>query len=168
MKRGTRLLALSAIAALGINAMVGCGGGDNPNSPQTAEGVAPTKAAFLQRANQICREERVDLAQKIAKFERLRAGRRPEPYGDMVHYVLLPTVEEELGAIEELEPPKGELDSVDEVLFPQETALNNTAGTPRVPSVRAAERLFADATEALRAYGLQACAVDAVALDLDK
>jgi hypothetical protein len=145
-----------AIATSALMAIGGCGSNGDAKSGTTSL----SKAEFVQLANAACRREKVGLAQRVAEFERLRNGMRPAPYGDMVHRILLPTIEEEVSKIRELTPPHGEEERVDWMLFAQQSAIDNVAVRRSVPSIAAAARHFAGAGRLLRGYGLSDCVFD--------
>jgi hypothetical protein len=119
----------------------------------TTAGSPPSKAEFVRQANAVCRETRAGLADEIADFERHRA-----PNGaDAVHFVLLPTMEEEISGVEELDIPPSAERRVNWLLFRQKSTLDNLAIMSHV-SVEAAKRRFAGPGRQLTAYGLSACA----------
>jgi hypothetical protein len=134
----------------------GCGGGGGGDDGSTAPSLS--KAEFVKRANAVCKKQRADLIEEASSFERLRSGRKPRPYADMVHFVLLPTIEEELNRLEELGVPAGEEKYVGYILFTEQSALDSVATMPRVGSIEAAERHFIKSGKLFRAYGLSACA----------
>lgn len=151
------MLALASVLAVGAMA-AGCedGGGDSPKAIWTG------RAEFVMRANALCRKNRVSTKRKIAAFERHRAGRKPQPDVDAVHFIFLPAVEDEVRWMEEL---RQELDAppfaskqIEELTYTQRSAINVVAVMPLVPSITAAERRFAAAGKSYRAYGLAACA----------
>jgi hypothetical protein len=135
---------------------VGCGGGDADTSTST---TAPlSKAQFLKQANAACAKERAGLAQRVAKYERLRGGREPAPGADMVHFIFLPTIEAQILRIEEIGVPRGQAGQVGAILDAERRSVDSVAVIQRVPSIAKAVRQFAEADKLLRAYGLDACA----------
>lgn len=140
-----------------VATLAACGGGDGEDGGPDSV-VAIGRAEFVKQANAACRSQRDGLMKRVADFERRRGGKRPEPYGDVVHFVLLPTIEEEVRRAEEIDPPPEEEERVDAMFFAQRVAVDKVAVMPRVPSLKAAERHFAEAGGMLRAYGLTACA----------
>jgi hypothetical protein len=163
-----RLTTISA-AALAIAAvMAGCGSdSDEGSTSQTrADGTSVTqsedvpaplgKAEFVARVNAACREEQAGLTKRVAEFERRQSG-PPEPGADAVHFVFLPTMEAQVWRIEELGVPRGETGRIDAMLDAERFAVDAVAVTPRVPSVAAAARHFANADRLFRAYGLSSC-----------
>lgn len=151
------LLIVASIATIGS----GCGGssGDSLNSDSKSDAAAPlTKAQFLEHANAACAEERAGLKQRLAKYERLSAGRKPAPGADMVHLVFLPTIEAQIFRLEELGAPPGQAVQVDTLLDTERRAVDTVAVIPRVPSIAKAVQHFSEADKLFRAYGLGACA----------
>jgi hypothetical protein len=145
---------LLAVAMAIAMVAVGCGG----DSDDAADNAPPSKAEFVKQANAVCERERAGLMERVAEFERRRAGRRPEPGADVVHFVYLPTIEAQIFRIEELDVPRGEQTRIDTLLDAERFALDAVAVMPRVPSIAVAERNFAEADKQLRAYGLSSCA----------
>lgn len=141
----------TAIALVG-----GCGGGGEDDAGPTK----PTKAEFIKQANAACEEERAGLMKRVADFERNRSGGRPEPGADMVHFVYLPTMEAQVFRIEELGVPRGESIRIDMMLDASRFAIDAVAVKPRVPSMEAAERHFAEADKLFLEYGLDSCATE--------
>ena len=76
--------------------------------------------------------------EQVSAFERRRGRGKPRPYADMVHFVFLPVVEEELARLEELDVPAGDEDLVDFILFTERAAVDKVAIMPRVASIKAA------------------------------
>jgi hypothetical protein len=144
------LVLVASIAALGA----GCGG-DDDDAPSTAE----IKAAYLEKANAACREERTGLQDEISTFLRLQRGKPPQVrYAETTQSVLLPSVEDELEAIRALRPPPGEARRIDDLLYAEQAVLVEMVFEPRQPSMEAAIRRFVEPGKLLRAYGLPACA----------
>lgn len=144
------LLAVAASAALVV---AGCGGGDEASSASTL-----SKAEFVKRANAVCRKERAGLAGRIAEFEQRRGGKKPRPYADAVHFVVLPTIESEIWKIESIGTPVGEKERIRVLLAAERSALDSVAVKPRVPSIEAARQPFDRSGRMFRAYGLSSCA----------
>lgn len=139
-----------------VAAATGCGEGGG--SVDGEEGSAPTKEQFVGRANAICEQEREELPERVADFEQARGGEPPEPYGDMVHFVFLPTIEDELSKIERIELPARDRQRIDTAIFAQQSAIDNVANTPRA-SLRDVKRHFARPAGMLREVGLTSCIV---------
>lgn len=157
--RAAVVLAVAAGAAI---AVVSCGGGDDPKAgtTSTAQAPAPSKAEFIKQANAACREARAGLGERIARFEGLRDGRKPEPGADMVHFVYLPTMETQIWRIEELGVPREEDEEVDAMLDAERDGVDAVAVIPRVSSIARADRHFVEADRLFREYGLDACITD--------
>lgn len=85
------------------------------------------------------------------------AGEEPEAYADVVHRVLLPTIETELLAIGKLRRPAGERQQIEMLLHKEYHELENLAVMRHVPSIRQARQNFVESTRMFRAYGLEAC-----------
>jgi hypothetical protein len=148
-------------AALLAVVLIGCGGGDGDDgaSGATAKGSPLTRAEFVRQANAACAKERAGLRQRVAQFERRRAGRPPTPGADMVHFIFLPTIERQIFRMEELDLPPSEVPRVDALLDAQRFGVDAVAVIPRVPSIAAAAKHFHKADRLLHAYGLDSCVI---------
>jgi hypothetical protein len=151
--RPTILLAIAISIAI---VALGCGGG----SDQASTTSPPSKAEFVKQANAACERARAGLGKRVSDFERQRAGRKPEPGADMVHFIYLPTMEAQIFMIEELGVPRGEEKWIDALLDAERFGVDAVAVKPRVPSMAAAEREFAKADNLFLAYGLDSCVTD--------
>jgi hypothetical protein len=134
---------------------VGCGEGGEASSSRLGKGE------FLRRANAICKEARAGLLRKVSDFE---ARAKQGPYVDAVHWVLLPTIEEEIRQVQELDILRKEAGRVDALLDAQQATLDSLAVKPAVPRLEIAARRFAKPGRQLRAYGLAACAFGPISL----
>jgi hypothetical protein len=152
---GTRTPTLLALLLIAV-ALLGCGGSDGSGDNDGGESL--TKAEFVKRANAICRQVGAGLAQRTAKFKRLRAGMKPEPYVDDIHYVLLPVREEELWKIEGIGTPAGEKERLRVLFAAERTAIDAVAVIPNVASTAVVEQHFVRPGKMFRAYGLSSCA----------
>jgi hypothetical protein len=152
----TRRTILLACLVLSIGAGIGCGGEDDGGATAAGGG----KAEFISKANAACAKESSSLMGRARTFEKRRAEADvpPEPYVDAVHFVFLPIVEEQINRIEELKLPAGEARRIDDMLDTNRSAIDIVATMPKVPSIAAARRHFADAEKLFLAFGLSACA----------
>jgi hypothetical protein len=150
---GSRLLPPFAVATAVAVLAAGCGGGSDASGASSL-----SKAEFIKQANAGCKKERAGLMERIADFERRRAGKKPREYADAVHFVFLPTIEAEVWEIGKLDAPPSEEKPVYELLSDDRTAIDAVAVIPRVPSIKAAERHFTAVGKMFRASGLPACA----------
>jgi len=152
MIRPAALLAVTASVAF---AVLGCGGGGDPTSVSTA----PSKAEFITQANAACKQARAKMAVTRREFERVNAGRTHAPGSiDMVHFVYLPAMEDQVTFVRLLTEPRGETEKIQELLAAARTAIDRAATVPRIPTLAAAEAYFGRSDRLYRAYGLDACA----------
>ncbi|HET8863446.1 MAG TPA: hypothetical protein VFM94_09375 [Solirubrobacterales bacterium] len=153
MSVGSKAFVTLVVAVATISA--GCGDESSTSTPD-----AVTKAEFIAKANAACEKERDGLEKRVRDFERQLAARnaRPLPYADMVHFVLLPTIEGEIRRIYQLDLPPADEEQIDAMLSTKKFALDQVAVIPRVPSRKVAERHFVEADKLFRAYGLTSCA----------
>lgn len=158
---GLSAIAISILLAVGV--AEGCGGEDEDATAgrESTATVSLSKAKFIEQANAACAKERAGLGQRIAEFERRRAGRKPLAGADMVHFVYLPTMETQIWRLEKLGAPPGQDERIFAMLDASRSAVDAIAVVPRVPSLAVAERRFAKADRLFKAYGLDACVTDA-------
>lgn len=144
------LLVITALA-------VGCGSGGGSGGGGEAEAE---KAEFIEQANAACERERDGLDERIATFMERNRGSMPQPqlYARLAQFVLLPTVEAEIESVRTVGSPAVERQTVRDILKYEQLKIDKLANVPRVPSIGAIERRFAPSAEALRDYGLTACA----------
>jgi len=79
-----------------------------------------------------------------------------------VHEVTLPIVTEQVSELRALDIPLSQFSQVEAALAGQEEAVIQLEGLREVRSFEILEIHFADADRMWRAYGLEACAIDAL------
>jgi hypothetical protein len=152
---------VAAAAVMGVTALVsGCGDNGGAADAQPTATPPPSRSEFVRQGNAACRRVRTGLEGRIATYERNRAGQKPRPYADTVHFVFLPTIEAELWELGKLDVPSEDEHRVEFMLYKLRTTLDFVATQPSVASLAAAERMFHRPDKVLRAYGLTACVVE--------
>lgn len=149
--------------SIGVMALVGCGGDSDTatsKAPVAETPPPPSKAEFIRQANVACEQARAGLAARVASFERRRAGRKPEPLADMVHFIFLPTVEAQVYGIEQVGVPSGQAKQVSDMLDAERDAIDRVAVVPRVASIATAEKQFGEPNRLFKAYDLNSCVID--------
>ena len=142
-----RRLCVAGVCALAA-AAIGCGGDDDE---------ALTKAQFLKQGNAICKKGNKEI-DKAAK-KTFTSNKRPSTaeITKFAEDTLIPSVEEQISGIRDLNPPSADEDQVDSILDEAESALDKTKADP---SIFANEKNdpFKKANQDAKAYGLTECA----------
>jgi hypothetical protein len=168
----------SALLALAISSALlaaGCGGDENeaPRGGDSSEvsgvargggeevlrGASLSKPEFIKEAAKACKEARKGLHGQASRFLASQDPSKPRPvmYADLAHLVLLPGIERELEAIRVLGVPPSEEKRIDEILSEGEFTINTVVYEPRIASIHAIYRQFADVHGMFSAYGLPDC-----------
>lgn len=147
----------AAVLAAVASGCGGGGGGDSTSSVATTP-VPRTKAEYVSQVNAACREKKAGLGKEIAEYEQRLEGRTPARGADMIHFVYLPMIEEQITAIQRVTPPPSQAGYVNAMLDADGVALDSLAVKPRVPSIAVAEKQFANSNRLFWAYGLNSCA----------
>jgi hypothetical protein len=164
--RSTMLLALTmAIAA--VAAGCGSGGGDSSSSEASSSTAAGSslktsslsKAEFVKKANAICVHERGDILAKFDAYFKQHKGEKgtEEVFADMIHVVLLPSIERDIAKIRALGAPEGDEASVELFLAEQQKAIETVAKAKRISEEEPLSRYFEAPSKLARAYGLEGC-----------
>lgn len=142
---------------------LGCGGGGKDSDTGTAPATTSTalsKAEFLKKANAECTAERAGQGERSVAFRRhLSADGRlsPKENAKLMHFVLLPPVEEQMRMLYRLGLPEGEGPRLDAILTAERTVYDKLVLTEEIASMRAAREQFAESGKMFTAYGLPAC-----------
>lgn len=148
---------VSVIAAASIVAG-GCGGGSGKDGGQsTAE--APTKAAFIKRADAIC--EQTDKKQEVVI--RAYSKRHPEAESSQsglegVVVVALPPVQVEAQELDNLPTPSGDETEIKAIVDGIEEAVNKAKAEPSKLVGRISRGPFTHVGKLAAKYGFKACA----------
>lgn len=111
-----RIISVVAVAALGAALVLGCGDGSEASSDVT-------KAEFTKEAETVCRERKEDWDAEVAAFSEQakaegetdfdKAKRRSETF---LSASLVPLLQEELGALEDLGMPEADEAKIEKML----------------------------------------------------
>jgi hypothetical protein len=141
-----RRLCATAVCAVAAAVVIGCGGGDDEL----------TKAEFLKQGNAICAKGNKEIDAAANKtFEK---GQQPSKaqITKFAEDTLIPSVEEQIDGLRDLNPPSADEDQVNAILDEAESALDETKDDP---SVFAQDKdPFKKANQLAGQYGLKQCA----------
>lgn len=158
------LFALLAIAAL----VAGCGGGDSSSSSSDttssessdSSGEAPTKAAFIKEADEICTQADTAMDQEITDFAKENdipiEGETPPSEAQQVEIlqqVVLPNVAQQAEDIASLTPPEGDEETVEDLTDTLKAEVEKAEGEDGIPD----ESTLEEASKKAKAYGLKTC-----------
>jgi hypothetical protein len=159
-----------AIAALGA----GCGSGGSDSSSSegafsttggsTAGGTSVktsslSKDEFVKQANAICERERKNILTEFDAYFAKHKGEKEaaQVFADMIHVVLLPTVENDIAKIRALGAPEGDEAEIELFLEEQQKAVEAAAKAKRISDEEPLSTYFEGPTKLARAYGLEGC-----------
>lgn len=162
-----RLGATMAVAMAIVLVAVGCGSsgggeGDSASGSGSAEAVSssPEQAEFVKQANAACLKEREDTLTQVGVYKNKYSseGLSEEALTrKAIKTAILQTLEEEINALQELQPPEGDEEKVEAMLAAQQATFEEAKKQQAKLSTAAIEASFADSDEDLRAYGLTSC-----------
>jgi hypothetical protein len=162
------LLALAAIVA-------GCGGGGSSSSGSSTDsasssesesgsssdsaGGAPTKAAFIKEADEICGDADAVMAEEITDYAKENdiPIEKEEPSEDqqveIFHAVVLPNIHKQAEDIAALTPPAGDEEKVEDITDTLLSEVEDAEGEDGVPD----ESTLEEASRKAQDYGLKTC-----------
>lgn len=146
MKR-TALLFPALVLAVSFLA-AGCGGDDDKKSDE-----AITKAEFIKQADEICAQGNEDIA---TASEAIGDSPTSDEIEAFATDTLVPNIQDQHDAIDELGAPKGDEDDVDAILGALQTGIDTLSEDP-AGAMSSAESPFTAANELAGAYGLTEC-----------
>ena len=139
-------LFLAGACAFAAAVAIGCGGSDDDNL---------TKAEFLQQGNAICKKGNQEIDKAANKtFEK---GKEPSKaqITKFAEDTLIPSVEEQVSGLRDLNPPSADEDQVNKILDEADSALDETKDAPAI--FAANEDPFKKANQLANQYGLTEC-----------
>ena len=137
---------LFALAAL----FAGCGDDDSGDSGDSGSTETLTKAEFIEQGNAICAEGN----KKLDKLFPQAPGQPGTPaFDDFAATKIIPNIEAQVRAIDELPAPEGDEEQVDAIISAADDAL---AKLDEDPSLIAGD-VFAEANRLASDYGLTVC-----------
>ncbi len=146
-------LALVALVVIGTVVVAGCGGGED-----TAEATATSsKAEFTKQAHAVCAENRKEREAVLARFyKKPSKGNEEAALEALLEESLLPLLQKELKALEDLAPPEADQATVDQML--QSLARNLEEIEERGAAVAGDYKFFSRFEKEAEDYGLD-CAI---------
>jgi hypothetical protein len=159
-------LLLAAVAATAI--VAGCGDDDETttSTPTTTTGAtgasgatgaadaSPEKAAFLKEADAICAagDKEID-----AEANEVFGSGEPsaKEQSDFVENTVIPSIQEQLDQLSELDPPAEDADEFDGIVDDAQSALDELESDPS--SLTSGSDPFADVNQRAQDFGLTAC-----------
>jgi hypothetical protein len=151
---GTRgVLAIVAVLAV-VSIVAGCGGGD---SGTTTDAIS--KAAFIKKADAICKRGTERMQRKILAVLRTKNGiRKPRPSESkmLVGEIIVPSVRTEVQALRALEIPAGDEDRVEAMIGALEEGLETAEDSPQAVA-SSSDVVFGIASRIAGEYGLTDC-----------
>lgn len=144
------MIALTAVLGVAL-LVVGCGGGSS----------ALTKAEFAKQGNVACQKARANAMENVTGFLKEHSSEgKPTPVlnADMVKAVVLPEIEAQIKAIEELDPPPAQKKSVEQFMRLEREEIGEIKGLSHAATYEAVEAHFIPSAKLARANGLTSCA----------
>jgi hypothetical protein len=155
-------LALFAIALMAT----GCGGGGSSSGSTSggsteadSGGAAPTKAAFIKEADQVCTKAENELTEEVeafAKENNIPIGNGKEPdeaqQTEIFQQVILPNIGKQGEELAALTPPEGDESTIDELTATLEEEVAQAEAEGGL-----GKNALAGATKLARAYGFKSC-----------
>jgi hypothetical protein len=156
-----RKLAGAAITMLVAALAAGCGGDKGTADTATAPAGPPlTKAAFIMRADAICRRTATAIRSAAAKL-RAEGAKTGTIHKDKVAKFLkgssLPAYDRQLDGLRELTPPKADEPAIDALVASLASAIDAVKVDPTRYTSRTAVDPFDDFNARARRYGMKAC-----------
>lgn len=138
-------LTFAAIFSVGLVA-TGCGSSDDNL----------TKAEFLKQGNAICKKGNQEINK--AANATFKKGQKPTKaqITKFANDTLIPSVEEQVNGIRDLNPPSADEDQVNKILDEADSALDKTKSDPSIFASN--QDPFKKANKLAKDYGLTACA----------
>jgi len=121
-------------------------------------GVAPTKAAFIKEADEICGNEDAVMTEEIADFAKENnINTEEEPTEDqqieVFHEVVLPNIAKQAEEIAALTPPAGDEETVEDITDTLSSEIQEAEEADGIPDQSTLE----EASKKAKAYGLKTC-----------
>ena len=123
-------------------------------------GAAPTKAAFIKEADEICSKADTAMTKEItdyAKENDIPIEQEEPPSEDqqveIFHEVVLPNIAGQAEAIAALTPPEGDEETVEDITDTLQSEVEDAEGEDGIPD----EDTLEEASKKAKAYGLKTC-----------
>ena len=148
------LLVPAALLAIGL---AGCSDDEGPASGDSSVPGEPiSQEAFLEQANQVCRDGNQALAAATADLADDLSPDDAEAIADFATNVYVPNIRQQLEDIRAIGFPPGEEDTIEGLLTDAEAALAEVETDPAAAFLGGTDP-FADVNPELEAYGLTEC-----------
>lgn len=152
---GKRLILLLAAAMALAAIAAGCGSSDDDSTEVT---VSLTRAEFIERGDQICKQAEEDSEAEAEEFAEENdftlENASEEQLEEAIDAVLVPALDRQVEEIEALGAPEGDEEKVEEIIVALEAASDEVAADPS----RAFEgEPLKEATELAQDYGFKVC-----------
>jgi hypothetical protein len=145
------ILAVTAALALGVIA-AGCGSSDDNSTSTTATAAAISKADFLAKGNQICKQGNDEIN---AAGKKLGQSVSQQQFEDFASNTVVPSIQKQIDGIKALGAPAGEEAQVNQLVSTAQADLDQLKADP---SKLQDDSLFKDANQKANAVGLTECA----------
>lgn len=162
MKR-LKLTLLFVVTLAGVVAIAGCGSEGESSSQATASSGPLTKAEFIKRADEICREADKGVYFRAAGYreshEKELNKLPPIPREErMIRIFVLPSIKNQIEGIEALEAPKGDEKEIEQIINEMKAGLKAGEKEPYSVSYEVpGEYPFNELAELGDEYGFQEC-----------
>jgi hypothetical protein len=158
---GAALVALLALVAVAA----GCGGGGSSSggsstggSTEGGDGGAPSKAAFIKEADEVCGKAEDELTAEVKAFAKEHniplEGEKPSEAQqiELFQEVILPNIAKQGEELEALTPPEGDEAKIEDLTGTLESEVAEAEEEDGI-----GEGALAGATKKARAYGFKTC-----------
>lgn len=161
-----RKIAATLFAVLAMAAVVtGCGGGGSSSSSTSggsteadSGGAAPTKAAFIKEADQVCTAAENELTEEVKEFAKEHniplenEGPNKAQETELFQEVVLPNIARQGEELATLTPPEGDEETIEDLTSTLESEVEEAEDEGGVN-----EEALAGATKKAKAYGFKSC-----------
>jgi hypothetical protein len=150
-------LGMAAVAIAVVVAAAGCG--SSSSSSTTSTQAALTKSEFLAKGNAICKKGNQTINKAAHQtFGPPRKGQKPSQsqLHDFATKTLIPSIQQQITAIEALPPPSGDEAQVTKITDDAQAALDKAKQDPLLLTGKGQDP-FKQVNQETKAYGLTAC-----------
>jgi hypothetical protein len=146
------MLVVAALAAALVVSMVGCGSDSSTASV--------TKAEFIKKAEAACEKGsegiQKDFAAFIKKHENVKNPTKAD-FAELVDVAMVPSITTEITELKAIGAPSGDEGQVDAIVKAREVSVKKAEDEPELV-VQESKKIFGEASQLAKAYGLKACA----------